>query len=413
MALEGSYDRPAFFCPAEICRRFETGENVLNLEFHPLANIFPLVQGREFEELKADIAAHGLREPIWLYECMILDGRNRYMACKGADVEPAYREYQGDDALAFVVSLNLKRRHLSESQRGMVAANIANLEDGQKASSANLQSTAVSQTKAAELLNVSTRTVASAAKVKQEGAPELVDAVQQGTGSVSAAADVATLTKPEQVQIVARGEKEILAASKAIRSAKAEERRRKRVAKVQALSKTAEPLTGKVRYPVLLCDPPWRYEHIETESRAIENQYPTMTHDELCALPVADAALDDCVLFLWATSPKLGEAFALLDAWGFNYRTCAVWDKEKIGMGYYFRQQHELLLVAVRGNPMTPAPADRPSSVIRVARGIHSEKPIEVYELIESMYPDFSRLELFARSAREGWNAWGYEAPAA
>lgn len=164
-------------------------------------------------------------------------------------------------------------------------------------------------------------------------------------------------------------------------------------------------------YRLIYADPPWRYEHIETESRAIENQYPTMTLDEICALQVP--AADDCVLYLWATSPKLEEAMRVIQAWGFNYRTCAVWDKGKIGMGYYFRQQHELLLVAARGSLPVPEPSDRVSSVIRVKRpGIHSRKPTEVIELIESMYPAFGkddRIELFTRESRVGWASWGNE----
>ena len=158
---------------------------------------------------------------------------------------------------------------------------------------------------------------------------------------------------------------------------------------------------------MIYCDPPWRYEHIETESRAIENQYPTMALDEICALPVSEIALDDCVLFMWTTSPKLAEAFDVLRAWGFDYRTCAVWDKEVIGMGYYFRQQHELLLVATKGSPITPLPSNRPASVIRSRREEHSKKPALFYELIEQMYGELPRVELFCRSPREGWAVWG------
>lgn len=163
-------------------------------------------------------------------------------------------------------------------------------------------------------------------------------------------------------------------------------------------------------FRLLYVDPPWRYEHVETESRAIENQYPTMSLDEICALPVP--AADDAVLFLWATSPKLDEALRVIAAWRFVYRTCAVWDKEMIGMGYYFRQQHELLLVAARGSLPVPEPSARPSSVIRARRGAHSEKPAAVYEILEAMYPTFTdvdRVELFARTMRDGWAAWGNE----
>lgn len=163
------------------------------------------------------------------------------------------------------------------------------------------------------------------------------------------------------------------------------------------------------KFSVIYADPPWRYEHVETENRAIENQYPTMTLTEICEMPLSNLSADDCVLFLWSTSPKLAEAMQVLNAWKFNYRTCAVWDKEKIGMGYYFRQQHELLLIATRGEPGTPETSQRIGSVIRAPRGKHSEKPEKFYQIIEAMYPNAKRLELFARDQREGWTSWGNE----
>lgn len=172
--------------------------------------------------------------------------------------------------------------------------------------------------------------------------------------------------------------------------------------------KELAPLDGTHgKFPLILADPPWRYDYSISESRKIENQYPTMTLDDICTLPVQNVTGDDCVLFLWATSPKLQEAMEVIDAWGFTYKTCAVWDKGKIGMGYYFRQQHELLLVAAKGNLPVPLPEDRVSSVISAPRGKHSEKPVEVYEIIERMYPDLPKLELFSRKEREGWKAWG------
>jgi N6-adenosine-specific RNA methylase IME4 len=163
-------------------------------------------------------------------------------------------------------------------------------------------------------------------------------------------------------------------------------------------------------FRLIYADPPWRYEHIETESRAIENHYPTMALEDICALEVPAAA--DGVLFLWATSPKVREAMQVVEAWRFDYRTCAVWNKQQIGMGYYFRQQHELLLVAARGSWPVPAPADRPSSVIVSPRGRHSDKPDRVYEVLERMYPaldETSRIELFQRRPRARWAGWSNE----
>jgi len=165
-------------------------------------------------------------------------------------------------------------------------------------------------------------------------------------------------------------------------------------------------------YPVLCADPPWRYDANATpDLRGIENHYPTMTLDDLKRLDVP--AADDAVMFMWATSPKLIEALGLLDAWGFNYRTCMVWVKDKIGMGYYARQQHELLLIGRRGELSVPDPEDRPSSVIVAPRLEHSAKPTEAYAAIARMYPYLPRIELFARSPRQGWAVWGNEAEAA
>jgi len=387
---------------------------VINFEFHPLANIFPLIEGQAFSDLCADVLKHGVREPVWVYEGKILDGRNRWRAAQAMQVDCPVREYEGDAPVQFVVSLNLHRRHLSESQRGMVAAKLATLKHGgDRVSEQAANLPVATQAEAAELLNVSERTLRSARAVQSYGAPDLVHAVDAGIVSVSAAADVATLPKAKQTEIVARGEREILEAAKQIRAGKAEERRSERMEKIAEISRGNAPLGSAERYPVLYVDPPWRYEHAESESRAIENQYPTMSLDEIKAMPIDSIAFDDCIVFMWATSPKLAEAMEVLAAWGFSYRTCAVWDKQKIGMGYYFRQQHELLLVGVRGAPPTPAPADRPSSVFSYERGQHSAKPHEVYELIEAMYPALPKLELFCRTPREGWGAWGNQSQAA
>lgn len=181
-------------------------------------------------------------------------------------------------------------------------------------------------------------------------------------------------------------------------------------ARSEALAASPAPVVVD-RYPVLCADPPWRYEANSTpDTRAIENHYPTMTAEDLATLEIP--AADDAVLFMWATSPKLAEALKLMDTWGFSYRTCMVWVKDKIGMGYYARQRHELLLIGRRGDIAVPEPGDRPDSVIEAPRQEHSAKPQLAYDAIVRMYPDLPRIELFARGARAGWAVWGNEAPA-
>lgn len=161
------------------------------------------------------------------------------------------------------------------------------------------------------------------------------------------------------------------------------------------------------KFQVILADPAWEYDFSLSSSREIDNQYKPSTLAEMARLKVP--AADDCVLFIWATSPKLREALELIEAWGFDYKTCMVWIKDKIGMGYYARQKHELLLIAGKGSLHLPDENKRPESVFYADRTDHSEKPLIVYELIESMYPTFKKLEMFARMSREGWSAWGDE----
>jgi len=161
------------------------------------------------------------------------------------------------------------------------------------------------------------------------------------------------------------------------------------------------------RYSVVYADPPWKYDFSRSDSRSIESHYPTMDVDEISSLKIPSAK--DSVLFLWATSPKLREALNVINAWGFEYKTSMVWVKDKVGMGYYSRGQHELLLIGTKGDIGVPAPAKRRDSVIFAPVEGHSEKPRIIYEIIESIYPNRNYLELFARSKREGWANWGLD----
>ena len=375
------------------------------LQFHPLADIFPLVEGAEFDELVADIREHGLHEPIVVFEDKILDGRNRYRACEAAGLEPTFTVYTGDDPVAYVISLNLRRRHLSESQPAMVAAKLATLKLGD-----NQHSEGLPIGRSSELLTVGERSVARAREVQEYGAPELIHAVEQGAVSVSAAADVAMLPQLNQREIVARGQREILRTAQEIRARKAEMRRAERIERLAATCN--QPLPSDRRYAVIYADPPWDFEVYNEESgieRAAANHYSTMSLDEICALPIPSLASPAAALFMWTTVPHLRESFQVLDAWGFEYKTNIVWVKDKIGLGYFVRNQHELLLIATRGDMPTPLSANRPSSVITAPRREHSRKPDEAYALIERMYPELPRIELFARQTRPGWARWGNE----
>jgi N6-adenosine-specific RNA methylase IME4 len=117
------------------------------------------------------------------------------------------------------------------------------------------------------------------------------------------------------------------------------------------------------------------------------------------------------VLFLWAVNCLLPEALEVIDAWGFSYKSNLVWVKPSLGLGNWTRNRHELLLFATRGQISFPDPDERPDSVLEAARGRHSQKPDRFYTLIETAYPQLSKLELFARgNGRPGWHSWGNQA---
>lgn len=352
------------------------------LTFHEYADIFPMLPLEELDTLAADIAANGLLEPITLYEGKVLDGRNRYVACLNVAVDPRFTQYTGDDPLGFVVSKNLHRRHLGEAQRGVIAARLSNMRQGERTDlepSANLQK--VSQTEAAALLNVSPRTVASVKAIERE-APDLLPAMESGALSVNAA----------------------------MREVKERQREAKREANRELVESTAPIVTApNIRYPVIVLDPPWDWGDegdIDQFGRA-RPTYDTMPFADILALPVADLAERDAHIYLWITNRSLHKGFQLLDAWGFRYITALTWCKPHFGMGNYFRGSTEHVLFGVRGSlPLLRKDAGTWFAAPRP--GPHSAKPDAFYALVESCSPG-PWLEMFARKPRAGWAVWGAE----
>lgn len=199
----------------------------------------------------------------------------------------------------------------------------------------------------------------------------------------------------KQLEKVSRGENTVDSAQRAVERNRRNKERRDDV-----------PEIPDDEYSVILADPPWESTQV-SHDREIENHYRTMSLSEIKEMDIP--AADESVLYLWTTGPKLEESVEVLNEWGFTYTTCAVWDKQKIGLGYWFRNQHELILIGKRGGFSPPAQEDRVSSVISAERGEHSEKPDELHEIVESAFPDHEKIELFARNPRDGWDSWGDE----
>jgi N6-adenosine-specific RNA methylase IME4 len=350
-------------------------------------NNFPEMLPEEYARLKDDLDKNGydVNYPIWFYEGQILDGWNRERACKELHIEPVYAEFTGSDmdAIEFVMRSN-KRRNLTSSQWAAMAVLstdiievISKEANERKLSTLKQNNTDVelipqrrTSYQVAELFNTNGKYIQEAQRLKDE--------------------------KPELFEAVKNGEKTITEVKREERN----ELQRDRLFEIKNLPEGV--------YDIIYCDPPWKYEFAVTDSRKIENQYPTMNLDDIRNLKLPELAKDS-LLLMWATAPKLTEAISVIEAWGFNYRTHCIWDKGKIGMGYWFRGQHELLLLAVRGNFNVPLPENRIPSIYYEKRGEHSVKPIFFYEWIERSFGERKRIELFSRNKRDGWENWGNE----
>lgn len=361
------------------------------LDFHPAANIFPMLRGEEYEALKADIAANGQREPIWLHpDGRILDGRNRYVACCDLGIQPKTRRWDGQGGeVAFVVSLNLARRHLTASQRAALAVDVLPmLEEEARERQAHGQtapgktvpeiipeaSKGEARDHAAEMFNTNGRYVQDAKSIAT-AAPELFEAVKTGEMTIPQA----------KREIVSQQRRE------------------------------SPPLPSD-KYRIIYADPPWSYGNSgiigDTDNYGhVHRHYPSMTIDELCAMGVdiAEMAERNAVLFMWVTSPLLEDAFAVVRAWGFKYKTSFVWDKVKHNFGHYNSVRHELLLVCTRGSctPDNPELIDSVQTIERSDK--HSEKPSAFRDIIDRLYPHGRRIELFARTSIANWEVWGNE----
>lgn len=193
------------------------------------------------------------------------------------------------------------------------------------------------------------------------------------------------------------------------RSARRAARERELAAKILALPEK--------RYGVIVADPEWKFEGWSgrgLDASSAANHYPVSPLEVIKSRNVASIAAPDCALFLWATQPMLPHALEVMAAWGFEYKSHVIWRKDRTGTGYWFINQHEVLLVGARGKIPAPADGTQWRSVIDAPRGEHSAKPEIFLELVESYFPTLPKIELNRRGPpRDGWEAWGNEAEAA
>lgn len=391
-------------------------------QVHPAAEVFPLLDGAEFVAFSQDVKKHGQRDAIVLTrEDELLDGRNRLRACLAVGIEPIFDYYDGDDPVAFVLSQNLHRRHLNESQRGVVGARLkplyeaeAKKRQGQRTdirTDPSGSSPGRAREHAASAVNVGQTTVAKAEKVLENGIPELVRMVEQGKIRVELAEKLAKRPESEQRAVIERVKAEL--EKKPNRNPKDIVRRHDKDIIIEGIRNEPEPLPeGPFR--VISIDFPWQYEKRPDDStQRGQTPYPPMTIEEIKAFgeKVEGLAYQDCIIWLWVTNAHLADGVhaEVLKAWGFTKsKTVLTWKKDRMGTGDWLRGITEHAIMAVRGSPvvsLTNQTTEFEAPVQRTPDG-HSKKPDRFYEIVESLCPG-SKLEMFATEEREGWTSWG------
>jgi N6-adenosine-specific RNA methylase IME4 len=376
-------------------------ELIVDSEFQAL---IPPLQPDERQLLEESVLREGCRDALVVWRGYLVDGHNRYEICTENNLSFDTVELQNcfnrNDVLLWMIRNQLGRRNLTPYVRTELALKLKPViaEQARENQLGGLKQNTVLENSPKRAESVDTRAIIAASAGVSDNTVSKVEAIIQNA--------------PEAVKEQLR--KGQVSINAAFTELKQEERKAKQEAKRQELAqRDPAPIKDDAPVSLILADPPWRYDFAETSNREIENHYPTATTDEIgrhlqdFGVPVSG----DCVLFLWATAPKLREALAVMEAWGFEYKTQAVWDKQRTGMGYWFRGRHEILLVGVRGSVSPPPPDCRFDSVFVEKRdNQHSQKPECVYEAIEAMFPQATRAEIYARRSRTGWRGYGNEA---
>ncbi len=256
---------------------------------------------------------------------------------------------------------------------------------------------------------------------KSPGRPKKTDADDKGRGnSPTFIQDDSARSKARQAKVagmdrktfihaeavIDSGNKELIEEMRKTRRVNGVYRKLQKLKQAEEINKEPPPLpAGPFR--VIVADPPWHYnKRPDDPSQRGSLPYPSMTIEDIKALDVAGLAHDDAVLWLWTTNAHLPEAFGVVEAWGFTYKTLLTWTKPKMGLGDWLRGKTEHCLLCVRGKPTVTL--TNQTTVIEGKSGKHSEKPEEFYQLVEDLCPG-GKLEMFSRKKREGWTQHGNE----
>ncbi|TPM55326.1 S-adenosylmethionine-binding protein [Mesorhizobium sp. B2-2-4] len=373
--------------------------------------LLPRLSAEEYASLERSIIAHGVLVPVEYDEAgEIIDGHHRVEICESLGLVdwPRFVRKGLSEVEKRTLSreFNFARRHLSTAQKQEVIAD-------QLRDTPSISSRAV-----AAMLGVDHKTVSGVRKRMVDGGEIPHHDEVEGKDGVRQPARKAIKTAfvPDRENVG-----EFLKGAKIIRAERQKVAHAVRVEHLGLIAKRGEataPIWWKdggegPTYPIVYADPPWKFiVHSEVTGRekSAENHYPTMDLADILALGCP--ATKNAVLFLWVTD--LANGLACMQAWGFVFKSYWAWEKqypgEQHGTGYWGFDNCELLLIGTRGDFPAPLPGTQPRKLTAHPVSSHSAKPDWYAEQIERLYPGVPKLEMFCRSPRPGWDAWGFEA---
>jgi N6-adenosine-specific RNA methylase IME4 len=367
-----------------------------------LESLIPPLSNEEFKQLERNILEEGIREPLITWNGILIDGHNRYRIAQEHDInyETLEKEFENINRVKeWMINNQFGRRNLNSYVRTVLVLRLKeiiseiakeNQKGGQggvllpqKSAEANKLENET-RYKLSKIANVSHDTVSRVEKIEANATPEVKERLNTGTMSIN----------------------------EAYKEIKKEE---KKVERVELIQKQIEDIEEGLLpdlvglFDVVSVDPPWPYEgesknitSFDSVGRRVANPYPEMSIEQIknIELPL----MDNAVVLLWTTHKFLPDAFEILEEWNLDYKATLVWNKEKIGMGAWFRMQCEFCLVGIKGKPYWENTTYR--DIIVESRREHSRKPDCFFEMIEKITMG-NRLEYFSREKREGWKVFG------
>lgn len=372
-------------------------------------NLIPALSAEEFKQLEENCLADGIREAIITWHGYIIDGHNRYEIAtkhklKYESIEKSFDSE--DDVKEWMIHNQFGRRNLSNYQRSVLAL--------------ELESVFSARAKEKELERKTTFHKSEKSNIETVNTVKEISKVANVSHDTIAKVKVIQATATPEVKAkLSTGEVSI---NQVYQDIKKEEKREQQEVKKQEYEQRVETITKnefkvdifntKEKFRVIYSDPAWSYNDKQDTPQlgGAAKHYDTMSVSEICSLPVNEISEKDSVLFLWVTSPLLEDAFTVIKAWGFKYKTSFVWDKVKHNMGHYNSVRHEMLLIATKGS-CTPDNKKLYDSVQSIERNDnHSEKPIEFLNIIDDLYNYGNKLEMFCRNIKKDkWYGWGNE----